>query len=113
MFSAIFKPGSPVRRMAGAIKRRLFPSQNAGDAKILEIPQASVVEDNLQSFELRDWRKHFSDQLSGKGLEIGPLHRPMVKHDGMQITYIDRLPVEELRKQVKGGGASHSPAYCR
>lgn len=61
------------------------------------IPQA-VVEDSTVNVELRDWRKHFSDQLQGKGIEIGPLHRPMIKHDGMDIDYIDRCTVEELRK---------------
>lgn len=96
---AIFKPGSSIRRLAGAVKRRLFRHSHAGDAKVIDVPQASVAEDNLQALELREWRNHFSDQLFGKGLEIGPLHRPMVRHDGMQITYIDRLSVEELRKQ--------------
>jgi len=98
MRSAIFKPSSSIRRVAAAVKRRLFRRGQAGDAKVIDVPQASVAETSLHSLELRDWRKHFSDQLSGKGLEIGPLHRPMVRHDGMQITYIDRLSVEELRK---------------
>lgn len=61
------------------------------------VPQAGVVETGLDAYEERDWRKYFSDKLSGKGLEIGPLHRPMVKHDGMQIDYIDRYTVAELR----------------
>jgi len=58
-----------------------------------------VIEVNLDAYELRDWRKYFSDKLSGKGLEIGPLHRPMVRHDGMDIDYIDRCTVKELREQ--------------
>ena len=62
-----------------------------------EIPQAAVREENLQSYELRDWRTHFSKQLRGKGLEIGPLHRPMVRHEEMDIDYIDRCTVAELR----------------
>jgi SAM-dependent methyltransferase len=62
------------------------------------IPLAGVVETQLESFEARDWRTHFSNQLSGKGLEIGPLHRPMVRHDGMDIDYIDRCTVAELRE---------------
>src|SRR4051812_45746621 len=44
-----------------------------------------------------DWRKHFSDQLQGRGLEIGPLHRPMVRHSGMDVVYIDRCTVRKLR----------------
>jgi SAM-dependent methyltransferase len=61
------------------------------------IPQACVLEGRLQSQAIKDWRGHFSAQLSGKGLEIGPLHRPMVKHAGMQVEYIDRCTVAELR----------------
>jgi SAM-dependent methyltransferase len=65
---------------------------------LTEIPQANILEENLQAFEIRDWRTHFSNQLSGKGLEIGPLHRPMVRHSGMEIDYIDRCSVKELRE---------------
>lgn len=43
-------------------------------------------------------RKRFSDQLAGVGIDIGALHRPMVKHDDMQVVYVDKLPVSELRK---------------
>lgn len=62
------------------------------------IPQAVVNESRLESFEVKDWRTHFSNQLSGKGLEIGPLHRPMVRHDRMDIDYVDRCSVAELRE---------------
>lgn len=62
------------------------------------IPQAQVIERGLQSYESRDWRRHFSNQLSGRGLEIGPLHRPMVTHDKMEVDYIDRCTVAELRE---------------
>lgn len=65
---------------------------------VADIPLASVIEKNLQSFEVRDWRTYFSSKLSGRGLEIGPLHRPMVKHAGMQVEYIDRCTVAELRE---------------
>lgn len=63
-----------------------------------EIPQAGVTEHNLQAYEAKDWRRYFSRKLSGKGLEIGPLHRPMVRHEGMDIDYIDRFSVAELRE---------------
>lgn len=48
--------------------------------------------------EDRDWRVHFSSKLSGEGLEIGPLHRPMVTHSGMNMKYVDRCTVAELRE---------------
>lgn len=62
------------------------------------IPQADTVERNLQALAVRDWRSHFCAQLNGKGLEIGPLHRPMDRHAGMDIDYVDRCTVEELRQ---------------
>lgn len=63
-----------------------------------EIPQADIVERNLQAYRFHDWRTHFAKQLSGKGLEIGPLHRPMVRHAGMDIDYVDRYCVADLRE---------------
>lgn len=71
--------------------------QAAAEPAVTQIPQAGVVESNLQSYEAKDWRTYFATKLQGKGLEIGPLHRPMVKHDGMDIDYIDRCTVAELR----------------
>ena len=62
------------------------------------IPLANIIETNLDALDNRDWRTHFASKLSGKGLEIGPLHRPMVRHDGMDIDYIDRCTVAELRE---------------
>lgn len=64
-----------------------------------EMPQARVLETGLQECKSRDWRKHFCVQLVGKGLEIGPLHRPLDKHPGMDMDYIDRMSVQELRGQ--------------
>ena len=63
-----------------------------------DIPQASVIEMQLERYELFDWRTHFSSRLRGLGLEIGPLHRPLPTHEGMKVEYIDRLPISELRK---------------
>ncbi len=60
---------------------------------------ASFFDPNVQRFEMKNWRKYFSNKLSGKGLEIGPLHRPMCKHDSMQVDYIDRYTVKELRAE--------------
>lgn len=63
-----------------------------------DIPQANVLEENLQSSGEKNWRKHFAYQLEGRGLEIGPLHRPMIRHRKMKMDYIDRCTVLELRK---------------
>ena len=78
---------SMVRRFAADRKQKV----------VVDIPQASAEDSSLQRLEWRDWRKHFSDQLAGLGLEIGPLHRPMVKHEKMNVKYIDRCTVAELR----------------
>ena len=64
-----------------------------------DTPQACVEDDGLRRCEARDWRAHFTAQLFGRGIEIGPLHRPMPTHPGMQVDYIDRCTVEQLRAQ--------------
>jgi len=43
-------------------------------------------------------REQMTKRLSGTGLDIGALHRPMVKHSGMKVVYVDRLPAAELKK---------------
>lgn len=43
-------------------------------------------------------REQMTKRLFGTGLDIGALHRPMVKHDGMRVLYVDRLPASELKK---------------
>lgn len=63
-----------------------------------DIPQASVLEEQLEQFLDKDWRKHFSHQLNGRGLEIGPLHRPLPTHEKMKVDYVDRHTTEELRR---------------
>ncbi len=65
---------------------------------VTDIPQASVLEENLEQFAARDWRRHFASRLQGHGLEIGPLHRPLDTHPGMKVDYVDRHTVEELRR---------------
>ncbi len=61
------------------------------------IPQADTADRIPVLVEDRDWRAHFVAYLSGKGLEIGPLHRPMVRHEKMDIDYLDRHTVAELK----------------
>lgn len=84
---------NPVRNIVRAAKSLVKSRQ----AFVTEIPQAQIEDDSLQACDGRDWRSYFANKLSGKGLEIGPLHRPMVRHDGMDIDYIDRFTVAELR----------------
>lgn len=43
-------------------------------------------------------REQMTKRLFGTGIDIGALHRPMVKHDGMRVLYVDRLPASELKK---------------
>lgn len=62
------------------------------------IPQAEVTENFYHHYEQRDWREYFVRRLKGKGLEIGPLHRPMLKTSAMQVDYVDRCSVAELRE---------------
>lgn len=45
-----------------------------------------------------DYRRYFTNYISGIGLEIGPLNRPMVRHSKMHVQYVDRLPVSTLRE---------------
>lgn len=37
--------------------------------------------------------------LAGSGIEIGALHSPLEVTSGVQVHYVDRMTVEELRKQ--------------
>ena len=60
------------------------------------IPQADTADRVPVEVEDRDWRNDFIQYLWGRGLEIGALHRPMVRHDGMDIDYLDRHTAAEL-----------------
>lgn len=37
--------------------------------------------------------------IRGKGIEIGGLNAPLPVEPGVDVTYIDRMPIEELRKE--------------
>ncbi|MGE3842238.1 MAG: methyltransferase domain-containing protein [Vicinamibacterales bacterium] len=60
------------------------------------MPQASLSETDVQC-DVRDWRLHFTSQLSGTGLEIGALYKPMPLHDGMTVRHVDHGTSTQLR----------------
>jgi SAM-dependent methyltransferase len=44
-------------------------------------------------------RSHLAGWLSGSGIELGALHQPLAVPAGVQVEYVDRLGVAELRRQ--------------
>lgn len=46
-----------------------------------------------------DARSEFARFLSGEGLEVGPLHKPLPLPPHARARYVDRLPVEKLRDE--------------
>ena len=52
--------------------------------------------------KLTEKRLRSSRWLRGRGIEIGALHNPMPLPDGVEVTYVDRLPVDDLRRQHPG-----------
>jgi hypothetical protein len=53
------------------------------------VPQGQVIDTTVTAVAHREWREHFAGRLQGRGLELGPLHRPIPRHDGMRMTYVD------------------------
>ena len=49
--------------------------------------------------EQRLRRQIASQYLSGQGIEVGALHSPLDIPDDVKVSYVDRMPVDELRKQ--------------
>src|SRR5260370_8654769 len=43
-------------------------------------------------------RRRLASWLQGRGIEIRALHRPLAVATGASVTYVDRLPVAELRE---------------
>jgi SAM-dependent methyltransferase len=64
-----------------------------------EMPQAVVVDDSLATLAHEEWRTHFAARLSGRGLEIGPLNRPLPAHSGMTVLYVDYEDQESLKRR--------------
>jgi SAM-dependent methyltransferase len=63
------------------------------------VPQGQVLDTSVTTVEHRDWRRHFAGRLHGKGLELGPLNRPLTPHPGMRMTYMDRADQETLKRE--------------
>ena len=64
-----------------------------------DVVVAEVHEEGLGAYQDKDWRHYFSQKLSGRGLEIGPLHRPMPVFSGQEIDYFDRYTAGQLRER--------------
>ncbi|MGE3841127.1 MAG: methyltransferase domain-containing protein [Vicinamibacterales bacterium] len=79
----------------------------AGALRCLDALQTSHVDGRLEtgwvdaSWAPRYWgRRYLSTRyLKGNGLELGPLHRPLMVSSRARVRYVDRLPVEALRAQ--------------
>jgi SAM-dependent methyltransferase len=63
-----------------------------------QMPQAIVVDDTVHVAP-GNWRMHFASRLSGAGIEIGALHRPLPAHAGMNVSYVDRADVSALKRE--------------
>jgi SAM-dependent methyltransferase len=62
-------------------------------------PQGQTVDRSVTVCDHREWRRHFAAQLDGRGIEFGPLHRPMPVKPGTQMTYVDRTDHDTLRRE--------------
>lgn len=85
------------RWVAGSLSRTRHSRRPLLTALGPRVPQAGVLETNLQAFAVRNWRLHFTARLRGLGLEIGPLHRPLETHGDMRVEYVDLHSAAELR----------------
>ncbi|MCB0346903.1 MAG: methyltransferase domain-containing protein [Bdellovibrionales bacterium] len=56
------------------------------------------VESHLPTRQSKDWRLHFAKQLQGHGLEVGPMDRPLPRHPGSSVDYLDRWSVEQHKR---------------
>jgi glycosyltransferase involved in cell wall biosynthesis/SAM-dependent methyltransferase len=76
------------------------------DMEPVESRQSSASPHSAPSLDERYvTRKRLADRyISGVGIEIGPLHRPLPVPPGATIQYVDRMPESELR--------AHYPEYA-
>lgn len=97
---------------------RTLVGQTAGDRRLLEyisnsadlgpalaelrsdMPQAVIIDERVTLWDnipVDEARQRFAAKLSGQGLEMGALHRPLKPHPGMQMTYLDRADQATLK----------------
>jgi SAM-dependent methyltransferase len=65
----------------------------------LKLAGSQLVDRSLVSRRPKDWRAHFSRRLTGSGIEIGALSRPLQTHARMKVRYVDRHDLSELRAE--------------
>src|SRR4051794_20461458 len=89
--AAAVRDGGETRRLLGGHRDRL-----SGPGK-----RSVVTEPGFDPFSsgneeaTRAWVA--SLVLRGSGLDIGPLHRPMIVPSSVRVTYVDRMTAPELR----------------
>jgi len=67
--------------------------------KPIENSQAILEHNNLE-LKFQKARRHIADTyLFGEGIEVGALHSPLRVPDRTNVRYVDRLSVDDLRKQ--------------
>ncbi len=49
--------------------------------------------------KITEKRRHAARWLAGAGIEIGALHNPLPVPWAVSVRYVDRLPVDDLRRQ--------------
>lgn len=88
------------RRLLGYLVNRADLAPTIEELRT-EMPQAAVVDDTIDirpNTNADEWRFYFAQKLAGRGLELGPLNRPLPKHDRMRLFYLDRADQETLRR---------------
>ena len=64
-----------------------------------EMPQATLVDHTVTECRPDEWRAKFAASLRGRGVEIGPLHRPLELPEGSSALCVDRERREMLEKR--------------
>jgi SAM-dependent methyltransferase len=82
--------------VAGALTSRRDLADHFADLQSC-VPQGQMVDPSVTACDHRDWRAQLAGRLQGRGLELGPLHRPIPTHAGMQMTYVDRADQATLQ----------------